>query len=77
MDHLAVLVARVAKQDSLVVCVSYPRDCTYGTADDGKVRYYTNDENRIMIERMVSEVVHNLQDEPADTGKCTATVNSS
>jgi len=77
MDHLADLVVVVAKHDSLVVGVSHPRECAYGTDNNGNVRYRTNDEDRIMIDRMVSEVVHDLQDEPADTGKCTTTVNPS
>ena len=66
-----------AKHDSLVVGVSHPGDCAYGADDDGNVRYRADDENRIMIERMMSEVVHDLQDEPADTGQCTTTVNAS
>ena len=50
--------------------VSHPGECAYGTNNDGNVRHRTDDENRIVIDRMVSEVVHNLQDEPAKTGKC-------
>jgi hypothetical protein len=57
--------------------VSHPRECAYGTDNDGNVRYRTDNENRIVVDRMVSEVVHNLQDEPADTGKCATTVNTS
>jgi hypothetical protein len=57
--------------------VSHPRDCAYGTDNDGNVRYRTDDENRIVVDSMVPKVVHNLQDEPADTGKRTTTVNAS
>lgn len=68
---------RGSKSDSLVVSVSHPRNCAYGADDDGNVCYRTNDENRIRVDRMVPEVVHDLQDEPANTGKCTTTVNAS
>lgn len=57
--------------------VSHPRDCAYGADDNSNVSYRTDDENRIWVDRVVSEVVHNLQDEPANTGKCTTTVNAS
>ena len=60
MDHLADLLVVVAKHDSLVMSVSHPRECAYSTDDDGNIRYRTNNENRIMVGRMVSEVVCNL-----------------
>jgi hypothetical protein len=77
VNHLADLVVVAAKHDSLVMGVSHPRECAYGTDNDGSVRHRTDDENRIRVDRMVSEVVHNLQDEPANTGKCTTTVKAS
>ena len=77
MNRLTDLVVVAAKHVSLVMGVSHPRECAYGSDNDGNVRYRPNDENRIMIDRMVSEVVHNLQDEPANTGKCATTVNAS
>ena len=68
---------RGSKNDSLVMGVPHPRDCTHGTDDNGNVCHGTNDENRIRVDRMVSEVVHNLQEEPTNPGKCTTTVNTS
>jgi hypothetical protein len=77
MNRLADLGVVVAKHDSLVMGVSHPGDCTHGANDNGDVCYRTNGEDRIWVDRMVSEVVHNLQDKPANTGHCTATVNAS
>ena len=66
-----------AKHDSLVMGVPHPRDCAYGADDNSNVCHHTDDENRIWVDRMVSKVVHNLQDEPANTGKRTTAVNAS
>jgi hypothetical protein len=77
MNRLADLGVVATKHDSLVMGVSHPRDRAHGADDNGDVCHRTNDENRIWVDRMVSEVVHDLQDKPANTGKCTATVNAS
>jgi hypothetical protein len=77
INRLSDLGGVAAKNDSLVMSISHPRDCANGSENDGNGRYRTNDENRFRIDKMVSEIIHSLQDKPANTGKCTTTVNAS
>jgi hypothetical protein len=57
--------------------ISHPGECAQSTDNDGNVCDSADDENRVVIDRMVPEVVHNLQDEPPNSRKRTATVNAS
>ena len=65
------------KHDPLVMVISHPRECAYGADNDSSDCYRPDDENGIRIDGMVSEVVHNLQDEPSNTGKSTTAVKAS
>jgi hypothetical protein len=64
-------------EHSLVMGIPYPGVCAYGTGDDSDAGKWSNDEDRVGVHRMVSEVVHYLEDEPADTGQRTTAVNAS
>ena len=64
-------------EHSLVVGMPYRGECAKGTNDEGDVGERSNDEDCVGVHRMVSKVVHNLQDEPANTGKRTTAVNAS
>ena len=61
---------------SLVVGISYPGECAKGTDDEGDVGERSNDEDRVGVHRMVSEVVHNLVEEPGSTRQRTTAVNT-
>jgi hypothetical protein len=63
-------------EHSLVMSVSYPGECAYGTDDEGDVGERSNNEDRVGVHRMVSEVVHNLEEEPGSTGQRTAAMNT-
>jgi hypothetical protein len=60
-----------------VVVIPDPGDCAQGADDDGNICDRANDENRIWIDRMVPEVVHDLKDEPQNSRKRTTTVDAS
>ena len=60
-----------------MVGMSDPGECAKGTDDEGDVGERSNDEDRVGVHRMVSEVVHNLEEEPSSPGQGTAAVNTS
>ena len=64
-------------EHSLVMSISYPGECAKGTDDEGDVGERSNDEDHVGVHRMVSEVVHNLEEEPSSTGQGTTAVNTS
>lgn len=64
-------------EHSLVMSVSYPGECACGGDDEGDVGDRSNNEDRVVVHRMVSEVVHNLEEEPGSTGQSTTAVNTS
>lgn len=64
-------------EHSLVMSISYPGECAQGANDEGDVSERSNDEDRIRVHRMVSEIVHDLEEEPGSTGKRTTAMNTS
>ncbi len=62
---------------SLVVGISHPRECTHGTNDNSDIGDCPNDEDRVRVLGMVSEIVHDLKDKPASTGQRTSAVDAS
>jgi hypothetical protein len=62
---------------SLVVGIPHPGDCAQGTYNDCDVGDNPNDEDHFAVDRMVSEVVHDLEYKPTGTGNGTSTVNAS
>ena len=52
---------------SLVVGIPHPGECAHRTDDEGKVGDNPNNEDRIVVDRKVPEVVHDLEDKPAGT----------
>ncbi len=64
-------------EHSLVMSISYPGECAYGADDEGDVGERSNNEDRVGVHRMVSEVVHSLEEEPGSTGQRTTAVNTS
>lgn len=57
--------------------IPHPGVCAESTDDDSDAGERPNDEDRVRVHRMVSDVVHDLEDEPADTGQRTTAVNAS
>jgi hypothetical protein len=55
-------------EPSLVVGIPHPRDCAQGTDDDSNVGDRPNNKDRVVVDRMLSEDVHDLEDKPASTG---------
>jgi hypothetical protein len=53
---------------SLVVGIPHTRDCAQGTDDDGNVGGRPNNKDRNVVDGMISEDVHDLEDKPASTG---------
>ena len=60
-----------------MMSISYPGECAQGADDEGDVGERSNDEDRVGVHRMVSEVVHNLEEEPGSTRQRTTTVDTS
>ena len=60
-----------------MVGMSDPGECAKGTDDEGDVGERSDDEDHVGVHRMVSEVVHNLEEEPSSTGQGTTAVNTS
>jgi hypothetical protein len=57
--------------------VSHPGDCTQCADDDGKVCDRANNEGGVGIDRMVPEVVHDLEGKPPNSRKRTTAVDAS
>jgi hypothetical protein len=55
-------------EPSLAVSIPHTRDCAHGTDNDSNVGDHPNDKDCIVVDRMISEDVHNLEDKPASTG---------
>ena len=68
---------RKIAEHSLVVGIPQPGDCAHGTNNDCDVGDSPNDEDHVAVDRMVSEVVHDLEDKPAGTGNGTSAVDTS
>jgi hypothetical protein len=63
-------------EHSLVVGIPHPGERTHGTDNDSDVGDYPNDEDHVVVDSVVSEVVHDLEDEPAGTGYRASAVNA-
>ena len=59
-----------------MMVVSHPGECAQGADDDGNVCDRANNEDGVVIDRMVPEVVHDLKDKPPNSRKCTTAVNA-
>ena len=60
-----------------MVSIPHPGNCAQGDDDDNDVGNRPGDENRHVVDRMVPEVVHDLQNEPASTRQRTTAVDAS
>jgi hypothetical protein len=61
---------------SLVVGIPHPRERAHATDDDSDVGDRPNDKDHVVVDSMVSEVVHDLEDEPPGTGYRASAVNT-
>jgi len=60
-----------------VVSIPYPGKRAQGADDEGDVGERSNDEDHVGIHGMVSEVVHNLEEEPGSSGQRTTAMDTS
>lgn len=61
----------------LVMVIPDPGDCTHCSDNNSDVGDRPNDEDQVGVDLMVPEIVHDLENEPACTGQCTAAVDTS